>query len=148
MSINSLQLPALSNSNSTLSLFLQQRKPVVIFGAGNLGRKIGNFLISKNYPLIAFADNNEKLWGKELFGIPVKTPKNFPKDEFIDAVWLVAIWFPDHSFRNMKQQLQALGVVEIFHAAALMQLYPDYLLPHYHFQTPEFYFDHSNELKR
>ena len=143
-----LQFPAVSNNQSKLSLLLQQRKPLVIFGAGNLGRKIGKFLISRGERVIAFADNNEKLWGGELFGIPLRAPKDFSKDEFDEAVWLVAIWSPGHSFRDTKRQLQSYGAVQIFHAAAVMQLYPDNLLPHYHFQTPEFYLRHRSQLNQ
>ncbi len=148
MSVNPLQLPTLSNNNSALSFFLQEGKPIVIFGAGNVGRKIGNFLISKGHRVIAFADNNEKLWSSELLGLPVRARKDFSKDELNDAVWIVAIWSPGHSFRDTKQQLKSYGAREVFHAAALMQLYPKELLPHYHFQTPEFYLSHSNELQQ
>jgi FkbM family methyltransferase len=63
------------------------------------------------------------------------------------AVWIVGIWSPGHSYKSTKNQLQSLGVANIFPAAALMQLFPEDLLPHYHFQTPDYFIRHREQIK-
>jgi len=40
-----------------------------------------------------------------------------------------------------------IGLKNIYHAATLFQLFPNILLPHYHFQTPEYFIKHKDEIK-
>src|SRR4051794_3458497 len=131
-----------------VSLFLEQKKPIIIFGAGNLGKKIGGFLISRKHNVIAFADNNKKSWGTNLLDVEIRSPKEFTQDELVNAIWLVAIWSPNHSYAITKRQLTDAGVVNVFPAVSIMQLFPADLLPHYHFQTPDYYLSHETELSK
>lgn len=129
-----------------LSKLLDEEKPIIIFGAGNLGKKIANFLVAENKNVIAFADNNPKAWGSEFSNVKIVNPKDFTSEQLKNAAWIVAIWSPGHAFSTTKKQLQSLGVANIFHAVALLQLFPGKLLPHYHFQTPDYFQQHKNEI--
>jgi FkbM family methyltransferase len=62
------------------------------------------------------------------------------------AIWIVAIWSPGHAYARTREALREMGVRHPFPAAALMQLHPDDLLPHFHFQTPEFFLEHEREI--
>jgi FkbM family methyltransferase len=147
MSIQELFVEKGHQQLDDLSQFLKEEKPIIIFGAGNLGKKIANFLVSENKNVIAFADNNPKSWGSQFSNIKIVNPEDFTSDQLNNAAWIVAIWSPGHAFSTTKRQLQSLGVANIFHAVALLQLFPDQLLPHYHFQTPTYFGKHKNEIK-
>src|SRR4051812_11423739 len=131
MFINELLVEKEHRQLNDLSDFLREDRPIIIFGAGNLGKKIAAFLIAENKNLIAFADNNPKAWGSEFSNIKIHNPKDFAPELLKDAAWVVAIWSPGHAFASTKKQLESLGVANIFHAVALLQLFPDKLLPHY-----------------
>jgi FkbM family methyltransferase len=121
-------------------------RPVVVLGAGNLGRKIAAFVRSQNIELGAVADNDRERWGDELHGQTVQSPADVSADLKANAIWVVAIWSPGHAYARTHEQLLEAGVRHPFPAAALMQLFPDELLPHFHFQTREFYRQHTAEI--
>ncbi len=130
-----------------LKNLLDQNSPVIVVGAGNLGKKIASFLIKQRFNFYSFTDNNQKRWGEKINDKTILSPKEVSKDIKENAIWIVGIWSPGHSYVSTKQQLQSLGVANIFPAAALIQLYPGDLLPHYHFQTREYFIQHKNEIK-
>ncbi len=120
--------------------------PVVVLGAGNLGRKIAEFVRSSDHELAAVADNGPGRWGETLLGTTVQSPSDVARDLKENAAWVVAIWSPGHAYARTHEQLLDSGVRHPFPAAALMQLFPAGLLPHFHFQTPEFYLRHAREI--
>lgn len=130
-----------------LKSLLDQNLPVVVAGAGNLGRKIVSFLVKKDLNFYSFTDNNPKRWGEKINDKTILSPREVSENLKETAIWIVGIWSPGHSYVSTKQQLQSLGVTNIFPAAALMQLFPDDLLPHYHFETPEYFFKSKNKIK-
>lgn len=129
-----------------LSGLLNKNLPVIIAGAGNLGKKIASFLFKKNISVISFTDNNLNRRGETIHGKTILPASEISLELKETAIWIVSIWSPGHSYAETKKQLQQLGVQNIFSAAALMQLFPEELLPHYHFQTPEFYLQHKQEM--
>lgn len=130
-----------------LKNLLDQNLPVIVTGAGNLGKKIASFLVKQNLNFYFFTDNNPKRWGQKINDKTILSPAEVSIDLKETAVWIVGIWSPGHSYVSTKHQLQSLGVTNIFPAAALMQLFPGDLLPHYHFQTPEYFLQHKGEIK-
>lgn len=61
--------------------------PIVLFGAGKVGRRALEFYGADH--VIAFCDNNEKLWGTELFGKSVLSYQDLKKrmrEEPLDIV--------------------------------------------------------------
>jgi FkbM family methyltransferase len=123
-----------------------ENRTIVVFGSGNLGKKMGNFLISKEYNFIAYADNSEAKWGTKINGIPIISPSKAAELYGKNGLFIISIWSPGHSYIQTKQQLLDLGIKNIVHAAAVMQLFVADLLPHYHFQTPDYFYQHKNEL--
>lgn len=129
-----------------LSSLLQSNTPILIFGSGNLGKKIGEFLIKNKSNVIAFADNNSNKWNTDLLGLQILNPRSIADETIGNAIIIVAIWSPGNAYNSTKKQLEQLGAKNIFNAASLMQLFPKDLLPHYHFAEPEFYVNHEKEL--
>lgn len=131
-----------------LKSLLEQNLPVIVVGAGNLGKKIGLFLENQGLNFYSFTDNNPKRRGDKINDKTILPPAEVSIDLKEAAIWIVGIWSPGHSYVSTKHQLQSLGVTNIFPAAALMQLFPGDLLPHYHFQTPEYFLQYKNEIKK
>src|SRR3954470_19182151 len=52
----------------------KRQQDIVLFGAGNLGRRTSAGLRSIGIEPLCFIDNNEARWGESLEGIPVLSP--------------------------------------------------------------------------
>jgi FkbM family methyltransferase len=118
--------------------------PVVIFGAGNLGRRVGQAL----HPVL-FCDNNPALWGSVCEGIPVESPETAVR-RYPRATFVIAIWHPTRAEGMMGRisQLKSLGASDIISFAALIKHYASYLLPHGFWERPAYYAEHSEEIRR
>ncbi|MDD6193873.1 MAG: hypothetical protein PUB19_03120 [Lachnospiraceae bacterium] len=80
-------------------------KKLILFGAGLMA---ANYMTSwgGKYPPAFFVDNNQEHWGKEIFGIPIKSPQeilSIPEDE---RTVLICNMYYD----AIGQQLQEMGV--------------------------------------
>jgi FkbM family methyltransferase len=130
------------NYLSEISHKLNKAEGVVIFGAGILGKKIANHLRKENFNILCFVDNNEIFWGNKIDEIPVISLAEASK-KFPTSICIIAIWNPLYHYALIKKQLAGFEFASIVHAAQIMQLYSNDLLPHYHFQSPDFYFDNK-----
>jgi len=70
----------------------RMRQPSVLFGAGNLGRKVLQCLRSIGVEPLAFADNSPSKWGSQVDGVPVLSPKDAAAQYGGSALFLIAIW--------------------------------------------------------
>lgn len=62
-------------------LGLNQEWPVVIVGAGNLGKALANYqgLAERGFPVVAFIDVDVELVGSDIAGIPVHGPEDLAR---------------------------------------------------------------------
>lgn len=72
---------------------MSQMKKAILFGAGGAGE---NFLThNKQYQIIAFSDNNEKIWGSTLGDLPIIKPSEItqlnPDYVIITSTWADSI---------------------------------------------------------
>lgn len=74
------------------NLAVDSQARVLIYGCGSAGRQLSAALIAENrHKLIGFLDDDKKIIGKRVGGIPVLDPKSFPsllKDYAVDEVIL------------------------------------------------------------
>jgi FkbM family methyltransferase len=119
-------------------------EPIVVFGAGNLGRRIAGAI----HPVL-FCDNNRSLWGNVVDGIPVDSPQAAVQ-RYPHATFIIAIWHPSRTEGMMDRvkQLRSLGATEIISFANLFSEYGDVLLPHGFWERPEYYKDRADEIRR
>src|SRR5580704_4407779 len=84
---------------------------MVLFGAGNLGRKIQRVLHRNGADALAFADNNQSLWGRFVEGIPVLSPREAASRFGSSAAFVISIWGVGSHDRmaSRAQQLKDLG---------------------------------------
>lgn len=91
---------------------------IVLFGAGNLGRRALGALRAAGTSPLAFADNNPALWEKSIDDVPVMSPAVAAAKYGDTAVFLVTIWSPGGGLSKAQRQLAVLGCRRIapFHA--------------------------------
>jgi FkbM family methyltransferase len=114
-------------------------KRLVLFGAGNLGRKTLAGLRLVGLEPLAFADNNPELWSRVVDGLSVLSPERAAREYGKDAVFLITIWRGEASDRmaERESQLRALGCKRVLSFGPLFWKYSTIFLPHYAVDLPE-----------
>ena len=112
--------------------------PVVVFGAGGLGRKIARVLGDHGRSPLAFADNNAQLWGRQVDGISVLSPSEAAQRWGDTAAFLLAIWHPRSrsAVLEVQSQLRGLGVRQTVPFPLVFWKYPERLLPYFFWELP------------
>lgn len=105
---------------------------LVLFGAGNLGRNTLRKLRTLGVSVLAFADNNSRIWGTEFEGVPILSPTEAAKRHGDSAVFVITIWGAGQKQgqADFEKQLAALGCKTVVHAGLLFWKYPDTFLPY------------------
>jgi FkbM family methyltransferase len=118
--------------------------PFVIFGAGNLGRRIARIIRP-----VLFCDNNPSSWDSMVDGIPVVSPKA-AIERNSHATFVVAIWHPSRSERltDRLDQLKSLGASNVIPFYGLFAEYGNALLPNFLWERPEYYSARREEIER
>lgn len=118
--------------------------PVVIFGAGNLGRRVAQAV----HPVL-FCDNNPALWGSVCEGVSVESPETAVQ-RYPDATFIAAIWYPSRTEKMMGRitRLKSLGTSNIIPFSALFAQYGNFLLPHWFWERPDYYAERRQEISR
>jgi len=116
--------------------------PIVIFGAGSLGRRVAQAV----QPVL-FCDNNPALWGSVCEGISVESPETAVR-RYPNATFVIAIWHPTRTEGMMDRisQLKSLGASNVTSFAALINDFGNLLLPHGFWERPGYYAEHSEEI--
>ncbi len=108
------------------------------FGAGGLGRKTLAGLREVGVEPLAFADNNPALWGGEVDGLPVLSPRDAAHKYGRQAAFVITIWRgeSDDVMGQRRQQLLDLDCVTVVTFAPLFWKYADVFVPYYAFDQP------------
>lgn len=85
--------------------------PIVLFGAGGLGRRTLALLRAQGHEVAAFLDNDESLWGSSVEGIPVLSPEKGSSRFASKGLALVTIWRAEggHAFAVTREGLLSRG---------------------------------------
>jgi len=102
---------------------------VVVFGCGGLGRRAIERLAELRVRPLAFCDNNQLLWGTEVLGVKVLSVAEAAAQFGGDALFLIAVWNPDHWYYETAEQLKTAGARSIVSFLPLFWRFPDSLLP-------------------
>ena len=119
-------------------------RPLVLFGAGNLGRRVARVLKPE-----MFCDNNRAVWGTVCEGIPIESPA-IALERYPNATFVITIWHPSRKEGMLAriQQLKSMGASNIVPFCALFAEYGDVLLPHGFWERPSYYSKHDDEIRR
>jgi FkbM family methyltransferase len=107
-------------------------RPLVLFGAGRLGRRTLRGARAAGLEPVAFCDNNEALWGRPLDGLPVLPLPQAAARYGGHAAFVVTIWggSPTDRMVDRERQLREAGCRTVLHWGLLYWRYPA-LFPHY-----------------
>jgi FkbM family methyltransferase len=142
---------ALERSQTAFNRFSRPfQDSIVLFGAGNLGRKALAGLVELGIKPLAFADNNPNSWNTTIDGIPVLSPEIAAEKFGESAVFLVTIWRAGSSHRlaHTRKQLQDLGCQKVISVTYLFWKYPDVFLPHYCLDLPNKVLEESEQIRQ
>ena len=108
-------------------------RPIVLMGAGGLGRRTAAGLRTAGIEPLAFADNAPGRQGTRLDGIRVLAPAEAAGEFGQTAAFVVTIWGAGspHRFDHSRTQLAALGCDVVVPFPLLGWAHPAALLPHY-----------------
>jgi FkbM family methyltransferase len=122
---------------------------LVLFGAGAFGRHTLAGLRRVGIEPLAFADNNQRLWGQTVEGVPVLSPASAAERFAGTATFIVTIWNGTSRERlaDRTAQLAALGCSRIAPAGLLFWKYPDVFLPHYPLDLPHKVLERAAEVR-
>lgn len=118
--------------------------PLVLFGAGSLGRRTASGLRSLGIEIAAFSDNNPRVWNTVLDGVPVLSPEDAAARFASRANFVVTIWQGGESLHRMSHtlnQLRQLGCDRVALVAELYWKYPEIFLPYLILDPPERVYD-------
>jgi FkbM family methyltransferase len=121
---------------------------LILLGAGQLGRKVLNVLRSAGINPLAFADNNQNLWGTTIDDLKVLSPVDAAKEFGNKAAFVVTIWSLGYSFSDVQQQLKMLGCKKVVPCLPLLWKYHEHLLPHFCLDLPHLTFQYPKEIRQ
>ena len=125
-------------------------RPVVLMGAGGLGRRTAAGLRAVGIEPLAFTDNASSRQGTQLDGIRVLAPADAAKEFGLTAAFVVTIWGAGspHRFADSKAQLTALGCDVVVSFPSLYWAHPGALLPHYLQDEPHHVLEQKVDVRR
>jgi FkbM family methyltransferase len=111
---------------------------IVLYGAGNLGRKVLAGLRKHNIEPLAFADGNPLLHGKQVDGVPVFAPGAAALRFRRDAVFVVCVWHPhrEHGVQDIINRLSGMGIERVTSFVPLFWKFAEDFLPYYLWDLP------------
>jgi redox-sensing transcriptional repressor len=109
------------------ALGLTQRWPVVIIGAGNLGRALANYggFLARGFRIEALLDSDQSLVGGELGGVVVKHVSELESLVTEHGIVIGVIAVPAGAAQVMCDRLVAAGVTSILNFAPLVLSVPE-----------------------
>jgi FkbM family methyltransferase len=129
---------------------LADGRPIVLLGAGGLGRRALSGLRQRGVTPVAFADNAESRQGGTIDGVPVLSPAESAGRYGRSAVFVVTIWGANspHRFAHSRDQLRALGCDRVAPFPPLFWKYAEELLPFYLQDLPSHVFEERDAVAR
>jgi len=122
---------------------------VVLYGAGNLGKKVLRGLRSHGVDPIAFADANPALAGKQVENLPVFSPEEAARRFGKEAVFAVCVWHPDreHGVQDIINRLCSMGAERVTSFVPLFWKFAETFLPYYLWDLPSRLLVHSAQIR-
>jgi FkbM family methyltransferase len=103
-------LSVIKREQTTLERLVNQcRGRVVLFGAGNLGRRALAEMRGIGVEPLCISDNNRQRWGESIEGCPILCPTEAAERYGSDSLFIVTIWNAAHWFVETQAQLEGLG---------------------------------------
>jgi FkbM family methyltransferase len=121
--------------------------PLVLLGAGGLGRLVTKLARQNGDQVLAFCDNAQRLWGTEVEGLPVLSPAEAADLYGDDAIFVVTIWaaFVPGTMSDRIAQLTSLGCRCVLPFQYYLWKHP-HALPYFNVDLPSRLLQHRDEV--
>lgn len=127
--------------------FVRRTEPLVLFGAGTLGRKMLAALRESGLEPVAFADNNSALHGSKVNGVEVLSPSYAADRWGHKALFVVTIFQPlDKGLNARLRWLESLGCENVISFLPLAWSLEN-ILPHFGAERPSSILRESSTLR-
>jgi FkbM family methyltransferase len=126
------------------------KSQLVLFGAGNLGRKTLAGLRKLGIEPLAFVDNDARLWNTFVEGVQVLSPEEAARRHGNQATFVITIWrgeAPD-PMAERESQLRSLGCEYVVTFQPLFWKHAEVFLPHYAVDLPHRVHQHADDVRR
>jgi redox-sensing transcriptional repressor len=109
------------------ALGLTQKWPVVIVGAGNLGRALANYggFVNRGFKISAILDSEQQLVGRKIGGVAVRHVSDLEDAVAGNGVSIGVIAVPAAAAQAVCDRLVAVGVTSILNFAPLVLSVPE-----------------------
>ncbi len=114
-------------------------RPFLLFGAGHLGRKVLKRLMAIGKRPTAFIDNNPKLWGGDVHGIPIMAPATAAGQYDAATIGVIATIWCGEATDKMSDRINPIRALGFQHIALFGHLawkFQNEFLPHYSLDRP------------
>jgi FkbM family methyltransferase len=118
--------------------------PIVLFGAGGLGRRTLAEIGGTGLEPVCFADNAPSLHGTVVDGLSVLSAADAAAKYGGAAVFVVTVYI---GYEEVVEQLKQLGARVVVPFYVLYWKYPDRYLPHYAYDLPHRVIDSAAEVR-
>ena len=126
------------------------KAPIVLFGAGRVGRKTVTGLRKAGIEPIAFVDNDARLWNTSVEGVKVLSPAEAAKRHGDQATFVITIWRGEATDRMSQReaQLRSLGCRYVVTFPPLFWKHAEAFLPHYAVDLPHRVHQQADDVRR
>jgi FkbM family methyltransferase len=122
----------------------ESARSLVLFGAGPLGRYALEGLRRAGLQPVAFADNNQALWGQRIDGLEVLLPQEAAGRYAESACFVTTIY----NGTRARQQLRGLGCHSVAPFAPLFWKYPEVFIPSSCLELPHRILNQAAEIRK
>jgi FkbM family methyltransferase len=126
-------------------------QPFLLFGAGNLGRKVLRKLKSIGKLPAAFIDNNPNLWGTDIEGVSIMAPTEAANKFDAATIGVITTIWCGEATDKMSDRInpiRALGFKKIALFGHLAWKFQDEFLPHYCLDRPSKVIANADNIRR
>ena len=122
---------------------------VVIYGAGNLGRRILAGLQETGIEVLAFADRNQAMWSQVVDGVKVLSPPDAAAKFGDDELFIAGVWHPTRQggMQSVLDGLHALGCSHVTSFVPLFWRDADRYLPYYLWDLPHRILENADHVR-
>ena len=124
--------------------------PIVLFGAGNLGRRTLAGLRKLGTEPVCFVDSNQSRWGQTLDGLRLIGPEEAARVYGAEATFVITVWgaLAKDRMAGRVEKLKQLQCRSVTTFVPLYWKHPDIFLPHYTIDLPHRLLLESNRIRK
>ncbi len=126
---------------------LESTEKILVFGAGDNGKRVASLMVSAGYPLLGFIDDTPVKQGSILNGLPIFSVESAVEAFGNEVLIIISIFHPFHSFRKTRERFHTYG----WHSISFLNigmLFSKEFLPFYFLDHPEVVLKHTHSYQR